>query len=156
MKIILNKAFGGFGLSHVAKINLLESKGLEVYPYHVKEECRNDFYSDITLTKIDKYYRSEHVFERIVYLKKPLENNVVKLKFEEFYSDAFEEEEYSFDNDELRIDKDAIAIVEQLGLLASDQFSRLEIFEIPDGSEYKIDDYDGLEKAIFGKELGEV
>ncbi|MGJ8729300.1 hypothetical protein ACRW9N_02410 [Listeria aquatica] len=156
MKIILNKCFGGFGFSHVAKINVLEAKGLKVYPYKVEEESRNDFDSGVTLTKIDKFYRSERELEMIVYLKKPLETNKVKLKFEEFYGDAFEGNEYTFDNDELRIDKDAIAIVEQLGAAASGRFSQLEVFVIPDGSEFMITEYDGIETALFGKGLGEV
>ncbi len=155
MKIILNKCFGGFGLSHVAKINLLEAKGLKVYAYRVEEHYNSDPYSEYTLRKIDKFYKTERRFETFVYLKEPLAKDVTRISLHD-YVEMLENGKYTFDEDKLRVDKDVIAIVEQLGSAASDNFSNLEIFEIPNGSEYIIDDYDGLEKAIFGKELGEV
>ncbi|PLW58928.1 hypothetical protein [Lactococcus lactis] len=33
MKIVLNKCFGGFGLSHEAKMMIFEKREIEVFPY---------------------------------------------------------------------------------------------------------------------------
>ena len=33
MKIVLNKCFGGFGLSHEAKMEIFKRKNIEVFPY---------------------------------------------------------------------------------------------------------------------------
>jgi len=47
-----------------------------------------------------------------------------------------------------RHDADLVAVVEQLGNLASGSFSRLKIEEIPDGVEYEIGEYDGFEEVL--------
>lgn len=44
-----------------------------------------------------------------------------------------------------RSDPDLIAAVKELGKRANGYLSELKIVEIPDGTEYKIDDYDGME-----------
>jgi len=44
-----------------------------------------------------------------------------------------------------RTDKDLIDIVEKLGEKANAQFSKLSIVEIPDGIEYEITNYHGIE-----------
>jgi len=46
-----------------------------------------------------------------------------------------------------RHDPDFISIVEELGAEVNDCFSRLKIFEIPDGVDYEIEEYDGVEWA---------
>jgi len=44
-----------------------------------------------------------------------------------------------------RTDKHLIEVIEQLGKDANNEYSNLAIVEIPDGIEYEIDDYDGME-----------
>lgn len=44
-----------------------------------------------------------------------------------------------------RNDPDLIAAVESLGKAASGRYAELAVVEIPDGIEYEIDEYDGLE-----------
>lgn len=47
-----------------------------------------------------------------------------------------------------RADPDLVAVVEELGAqAASGSCGKLHVIEIPDGVEYEIDDYDGLESA---------
>ena len=48
-----------------------------------------------------------------------------------------------------RDDPVMVAIVEELGEEANDKYSDLEVVEIPDGYNYDIDDYDGLEHIIL-------
>ncbi len=47
--------------------------------------------------------------------------------------------------DELRTDPRVIDTVERLGSSANGEFAEIEIIEIPDGIEYAINDYDGIE-----------
>jgi len=44
-----------------------------------------------------------------------------------------------------RDDSDLIEVVERLGYTANDDFSKLKVVEIPDGVNYTIEEYDGLE-----------
>ena len=44
-----------------------------------------------------------------------------------------------------RHDVDLVHVVEEMGADAYDRFSSLKVVEIPDGIEYVIEDYDGME-----------
>ena len=44
-----------------------------------------------------------------------------------------------------RNDADLVAVVEELGLRAGDQSSKLSVVDIPDDVKFTIDDYDGME-----------
>ena len=48
-----------------------------------------------------------------------------------------------------RDDPKLIAVVEQLGENAQEGFSHLKIVEIPDGSFWKIEEYDGMEHVEY-------
>jgi hypothetical protein len=44
-----------------------------------------------------------------------------------------------------RSDSDLVAVVEEMGKLANSEYSELKVVEIPDGVEWHISEYDGLE-----------
>jgi hypothetical protein len=44
-----------------------------------------------------------------------------------------------------RHDPDLVAVVEEMGRLASGTCSHLKVVEIPDGIDYVIEEYDGME-----------
>ncbi len=44
-----------------------------------------------------------------------------------------------------RADPRLVSVVEALGWEANGRFADLEVIEIPDGTQYKIEDYDGME-----------
>ena len=72
------------------------------------------------------------------------------ITFTKDYGESFEEwpkkdSGYFYSSDIPRDDPDLIKIIEKLGKKANNQFSDLKIVEIPDGTEYIIDEYDGLE-----------
>ena len=52
-----------------------------------------------------------------------------------------------------RTDIVAIEIVKELGELANCSYSELVVAEIPDGSEYYISDYDGIEALYYGEKI---
>jgi hypothetical protein len=83
MKIVINRDYGGFGLSNKATEMLAEKKGVEVEELDIYDIPRND--------------------------------------------------------------ADLVSVVEELGLAAEDEFSKLAIVSIPDGVKFMIDEYDGME-----------
>lgn len=54
-------------------------------------------------------------------------------------------EEVNYDGDIPRDDPHLITVVEQLKELVNDRYSELKIVEIPDGTNWEIQEYDGLE-----------
>lgn len=44
MKIVLNKCYGGFSLSHEAQMRVFEKRGVKVFPYFSKWEDGDTFY----------------------------------------------------------------------------------------------------------------
>lgn len=130
MKVILNKCFGGFGLSYEAHELYANKKGKKLYKYRT-----NDFVSN-------KYIKVE-VDDMMTYY------------FTKDYGDYAEisEKEYEktslYLNSDYRFDKDLIEIVEELGKRANGKFADLEIVEIPDNCYYKIDEYDGYETIYY-------
>jgi hypothetical protein len=55
--------------------------------------------------------------------------------------------ESSYDGDIARDDPKLVAIVEKLAEKASDSLAALVVVEIPDGTEWEIEDYDGMESV---------
>ena len=127
MKLVVNRCFGGFGLSPLAQLEYLKLKGKECFfyigglrePYKKIpiEAAKNEPIVHVTTNDIGDNPTSE-------------EMNC---------------EYYFCDRDIERNDADLVAVVEKLGDNANSQFAKLEIVEIPDGIDWEIDDYDGSE-----------
>ena len=103
MKIVLNKCFGGFGISKEA-VKYLESKN-QIKIYNLFEDIKDD----------------KELWA--------LTDNI------EIFTNA----------EDFRTDQRIIDVVEKLGDKANGFYSSLEIVEIPDGIEYEIHEYDGVE-----------
>lgn len=128
MKVILNKCYGGFGVSQEAYELYAKKKGIEIFSY--KLECRND---------------------KPIYRKTDMGSSIFTITFTKDFGDCVE---LSDDNSEKYIlelcsnhreDPVLIEVVEELGDRANSPFSKLVVVDIPDGMEYEIDDYDGVE-----------
>ena len=128
MKVILNKCYGGFGVSQEAYELYAKKKGIELFTY--KLECVND---------------------KPIYRKTDTGSSIFAITFTKDFGDCIE---LSDDNSEKyclelrgshREDPVLIEVVEELGDRASGRFSKLVVVDIPDGMEYEIDDYDGVE-----------
>ncbi|KGL43026.1 hypothetical protein EP56_08530 [Listeriaceae bacterium FSL A5-0209] len=145
MKLVVNRCYGGYGLSSKAILRVLELKGETVFAYvqtdkNLEREAEN-------LKAIDKDYK-EGFWDKIYYFREPLdlcENGDI----------SFDELRYKNEIDVYfdREDKDLVQIVEELDAEASTNLSELEVLEIPDNHEYYIDDYDGVERIVSGLEL---
>lgn len=128
MKIVINKCFGGFSLSHEAVMRYAEIKGFTLYAFvdGRKDDGRLDFNTKVP------YIGQQDAFI-IHYSTKPLKNG------------TYEEDSYFGDRDIERTDSALIQVVEELGDKANGRCASLAIIEIPDGIEYQIEEYDGQE-----------
>ena len=131
MKIVLNKCYGVFGLSLLAQKEYLKAKGKEAFFYKL---TKFDFEEGISEYKRLDDVESVDSFS-INTITKDLGKTISKLP----------DKEYWYHGDIERTDPDLVAIVERLGKKANGWAAELEIVDIPDGIEYTIEDYDGIE-----------
>lgn len=140
MKIVLNGCYGGFGLSYEAMVLYWHARCRDLY-----------FYRDIS---VYDDYSKVHKYERISLLDIQQSRNTwtgfiyCTTKDQGEYLDHFPECVVS-DKDIDRTDPILVSVVEIMGSeAASGRFAKLYIEEIPKGTQYKIDNYDGIESLI--------
>lgn len=61
---------------------------------------------------------------------------------------------YGYGHSDDRASPDLVAVVEKLGEAASGNFGELKVVDIPDGIDYRIEDYDGIEWIAEGRTWG--
>ena len=124
IKVVINKRYGGFGISQKALMQLIELKNpfVEVTPV-------NEYF------KHDATYRSERERRESVDW------------FEHIWKDdmIYSLRDYSDDRYKLRADLDLIRIIENLGAEANGQYANLVIVEVPADIEWTIKECDGKE-----------
>ena len=125
-KIVINRRWGGYGLSAKARLELYKKKSPAV-------EADDPY----------EYYGGDR-------------NKDWKVYFEEEKSRTFSGHPYlvvapdgkilsTNRSDEVRADKELVEVVEKLGTKANDWAASLKIVEVPDGVVWVIHDYDGME-----------
>ena len=114
-EVVINKCFGGFGLSHKAVMLYTKLKGIKLYP-EVNEISK-------------KVYKSEAT----------LDNPDIAVDYYDGEGESF------FGNDIPRDDLILIEVIKKLGKKANDRFSDLKIVKIPTDIEWEINEYDGAE-----------
>lgn len=143
MKVVINKCYGGFGLSPLACKEFAKLKGKKCYffnfdfnqkkyvPLTMKEAKINLFFNVFTV-KNPNDYKCEKEWNEMTLEEKQKQNKLF---------DEFSMREHDID----RADVDLIKVVEKLGKKANSSFANLEIIDIPDDIEYNIEEYDGQE-----------
>lgn len=133
MKVVINRCFGGYGLSKEACQRYWDIKGQQVWIEH------------------DTKFKSMGLFT--VWLVPP-EERLESKEGEAFYVMSMDErraynekhsEQTWYYRDVDRSDPILIQVIEELGIAANGSHAELVIVDIPDDVEWHIDEYDGLE-----------
>lgn len=119
MKIVINKCYGGFGLSAIAvkRLAMIGSAVIETIPIKEWGEWASRVSKDIGDGFTDKGYGVVTDGTNV----------------------------YTVDRSGYRADPDLVNIVEEMGDSADGECAELEIVEIPDGIRWEIEEYDGTE-----------
>lgn len=130
-KVVVNRRFGGFGLSDAAHYAYASRKGLTLYPEPL-DGC----------TGIITYWTVPPEARPTELLGKEWEaaTEDQRKAANEAYSAA-----QIYDKDLPRDDPDLVAVVELLGPAANGEFAQLDVAEIPADVEWYIHEYDGSE-----------
>lgn len=131
-KIVINKSYGGFGLSLKAQKRLAELKGKEIYFY---KQTKYNFRDGIEEYNIIKDLNIDDLY---VY---PL----TKYFGERCNSLPNDSEAWFFSQNLKRDDKDLIKVVEELGSDVNGIYAKLKIVEIPNDVEWEVKEYHGME-----------
>ena len=132
MKIVINRCFGGYGLSPIALKAVADRKGLSCF-----------FFVDASK-------------EEGVLVSRPVGPDPTAVPKHAWWASGETDTPYSGEVHEIsrvtyRYDPDVVAVVQELGKeAASGQYAELVVVEIPDGTEnidYYIHDYDGIESV---------
>jgi hypothetical protein len=149
MKVVINKCFGGFGLSPFAVKRLAELKGRPCYFF--RRSTASLLHGDY-LPTTPEAIRDELMFWAFdipnpneVFMR---EDNWHDMTMEQRRASSalYEKHTHNTGRELDRADPDLVRVVEELGSeTASGRFAKLVVVEIPDGVEYEIDEYDGRE-----------
>lgn len=129
MKVVVNRCFGGFGLSDKAIEMVMKRKGLDCFRYEQTKWSFQDGMEEYT--RCDVF--NENIFT--IYSTEDLGKKI----------DKYPSESCWYYGNLKRDDADLIAVVEELGEEANSWASNLEVVEIPDDVVWEIDEYDGIE-----------
>lgn len=130
-KIVVNKCYGGFGLSHEGILEYAKRKGIKIYLEK----------KDSTLIPWEYWTVSEN--ERI---KEVTNEQWVSMSIEERHAyNKTHKGQTLYHRDIPRDDPALVGTVEALGKLANGSYAELSVVEIPDDVEWQIEEYDGRE-----------
>jgi hypothetical protein len=131
-KIAYNKCFGGFSLSHEAHLRYAEIKGIKVYP---EKEERFSFWTYWIVPKDERggIMTTQEFMAEPDFGKRKASNQ------------AYAEKTLPSLRDICRHDPVLIQVIEELGERANGECAQLAIEELPSGTAYRIDEYDGRE-----------
>jgi len=137
MKVAINACFGGFGLSEAAYEKLIEW-GVPVRKYHNQEQDeKTGLYLDQPLND------GEVIFDREL---TPLgEDSINDLYYKYLGKSTIYCRYWDCWTQQSRSHPLIIKVVEELGEKANARCAELKVVEIPDGIEWEIDEYDGIE-----------
>jgi hypothetical protein len=124
-KIVINDKYGGFGLSDAAIRRYFEIKGQKVWL-----EVVNSLYAQVWLVPPE---------ERVAEFPRELSIEVRKEHNRKYSEQTFRVDDLD------RTDPILVQVVEELGKEAGGRFADLIIEELPKGTLYRINEYDGLE-----------
>jgi hypothetical protein len=149
MKVVINKCYGGFGLSPRAVARFAELKGRPCF-FFVRD-YKKGLHAPLTPIKAEDIDNGALMFHAYdvpnpdEVLPDQRNWNEMTLEDRKASNEAHDRHSIPTGREIDRADPDLIRVVEELGEEASGRFAELHIVEIPDGTAYSIDEYDGLE-----------
>ena len=123
MKVVINKCYGGFGLSIEA-----QKKIAEIGCKHIKKISDKEYFRDSKKTEEEKAKSCE-------FTGTPRENGII----------ISDEHRSTYEYSSSRSCSVLVKVVEEMGEKANGKFAELKIVEIPDGIDFEIEEYDGRE-----------
>lgn len=133
-KIVYNGCYGGFGLSPAAQQAYAKRKGFELFFYKQTAYSHRDGRDEYTKTT----EADDSLFVSAVRVDAGEKPNKLPSGHDEWF----------WDNDIPRNDPDLIAVIEEMGDAANGRCASLHIKELPKGTLYRIDEYDGSESVM--------
>lgn len=133
MKVVVNKCYGGFGLSPKAIKQYLERKGKECY-FYIQTEYGFHIGQEDEYKRIDN--PEEEQFSILYTFTEDLGETV---------NDINDRDSWFYAREVDRDDEELVGVVEELGEEANGPHANLQVKDIPDGINYVIDEYDGIE-----------
>jgi len=128
MKLVINRCYGGFGLSQKAVLLFAERKGFPLYP---------ETKGPLNLTTYWKVPAEQRIKDY---------DNWCQMSIEERKAYNATYSEQTLNAREIpRDDSDLVFVVETLGDAASGDWAQLRVVEIPDGVDWEVNEYDGRE-----------
>jgi len=131
-KVVINKCYGGFSLSHAGMMRWAELNGIELYGYvAIRDKCFK------STGKYELYDPKKHDKKNLLcvhYTNKLLET-----------PNDSELNKYYRHIDVERDDPCLVQLVKEMGKKASGSCAELEIVEIPADVNFVIEEYDGME-----------
>ena len=151
MKIAVNKCYGGFALSEKATLRMAELKGIKLAIYYEYMYFHSD--GEVCVKYFKERQKDADSFSMAYYLI--VDTKKTELDELEMANYLTNEGSYykSFYEDSSRVDSELIQTIEELGEEANSSYSNIKIVEIPDGSDFSINEYDGMETIYYGKSL---
>lgn len=146
MELVINKCYGGFGLSPYALQRIQELKGEPCFFFDYDFLHKQNGYTQITIDEANtafmfQAFKVENPAEYLGNEKDWYEMNKEEKKN---YNDKFNNIHIDTSDYE-RNDPLLVQVVKELGEKANDKHASLSIIEIPDGIEFEIEEYDGME-----------
>jgi hypothetical protein len=131
MKVVINNCHGGFGLSHEAVMRYFEIKGIKVYPEQGKDHWK--FWTYWTVKPEDRIESKEGAAFYAMSMEDRRAYN------------ASHSDQTACPREIERHDPALVQVVEEMGDEANGTYAELKVIEIPDGVDYVVEEYDGME-----------
>lgn len=147
MKIVVNKCYGGFGLSPEAVERYAKKKGRKCFFFSLNIG-ENSRYSPLEKEDISRgMIWAAFDTPNKAQFKYPANWGELPLEERKKINDNYSKHEIPSGGEIDRSDPDLVAVVEALGKKASGMFAELKIVTIPDDVDWEIEEYDGMESV---------
>lgn len=131
-KVVINKCYGGFGLSHEGVMRYLELKGQDVWPEpNTRFSSLGPTYWLVPPGDIRVDGSPGDWFDKTKEQREAHNNLWREQVFHDYYLERF--------------DPVLVQVVEELGVEANGSHAELKVVEIPDDVKWTIEEYDGIE-----------